>query len=116
MSRFAESSRLSPRSLLGIFLLLIGTAAHAVDLDQAKAEGLVGETMEGYIAAVKEPASAEVQRLVEQINARRRAEYSRIAGENGIEVSQVEALAAKKAIEKTREGGWVRVNGEWRRK
>jgi uncharacterized protein YdbL (DUF1318 family) len=31
-------------------------------------------------------------------------------------LDQVEALAAKKAIDKTAPGGWVRVNGDWRQK
>ncbi|MDZ7670562.1 MAG: YdbL family protein, partial [Gammaproteobacteria bacterium] len=89
---------------------------HALDLDEAKRAGLVGETMEGYLAAVNESPSAEVAVLVEEVNAKRRAEYERIAKANGIEVAEVEALAAKKAIEKTRTGGWVRVNGTWRQK
>ena len=101
-------------------LLLLGVAlagpAFAIDLDQAKRDGLVGETMEGYLAPVSDSPPAEVAALVEDVNARRRAEYRRIAEQNGIELSQVEALAAKKAIEKTREGGWVRINGDWRRK
>lgn len=97
-------------------LLCIGLPAHALELDQAKRDGLVGETMEGYLAAVAERPSAEVASLVEEINARRRAEYQRIARQNGIDLAQVEALAAKKAIEKTDSGHWVRVNGEWRRK
>ncbi len=106
--------------VVGTLLLVLGLAvaapALAIDLDQAKRDGLVGETMEGYLAAVSDAPSAEVVALVEDINARRRAEYRRIAEQNGIELSQVEALAAKKAIEKTREGGWVRINGDWRRK
>jgi len=105
-----------PRLALLLLLLCAGAPASAMDLDQAKREGLVGETMAGYLAAVAERPAAEVAALVEEINARRRAEYRRIAERNGIEVSQVEALAAKKAIEKTESGRWVRINGEWRRK
>lgn len=101
-------------------LLVLGLAAAgpalAIDLDQAKRDGLVGETMEGYLAPVSDSPAADVVALVEDVNARRRAEYRRIAEQNGLELSQVEALAAKKAIEKTSAGGWVRVNGDWRRK
>lgn len=101
-----------------LFLLLLGAAgaAQAVELDEAKRAGLVGETLEGYLAVVDGSPSPEVAALVTEINARRRAEYERIARDNGIDLEQVEALAAKKAIEKTRPGGWVRVNGTWRQK
>ncbi len=100
------------------FLLLLFAAGgvHAIELDEAKSAGLVGETLEGYLAAVNESPSPEVAVLVEEVNAKRRAEYERIAKANGIDVAEVEALAAKKAIEKTRAGGWVRVNGTWRQK
>lgn len=101
-----------------LFLLLLGAAGavHAIELDEAKSAGLVGETLEGYLAVVDGSQSPEVAALVEDVNARRRAEYERIARDNGIDLYKVEALAAKKAIDKTRSGGWVRLNGNWRRK
>jgi hypothetical protein len=104
------------RFLLLVALLAAGNAAYALDLDQAKREGLVGETMEGYVDVVDASAPAEVKVLVEETNAKRHAEYQRIARQNGLEIEQVEALAAKKAIDKTRIGDWVRVNGSWRQK
>lgn len=102
--------------LVLLSLLLAAGSAFAIDLDQAKAEGLVGETLEGYLGIVGDSASAEVEALVEEVNARRRAEYERIARQNGIEIEEVEALAAKKAIDKTPPGGWVRLNGRWQQK
>lgn len=102
--------------LILVPLLCTASVAYAIDLDQAKSEGLVGETMEGYLGVVDDSAPEAVQTLVEEVNARRRAEYQRIAEQNGIDVAQVEALAAKKAIEKTPVGEWVRVNGTWRQK
>jgi hypothetical protein len=54
--------------------------------------------------------------LVDDINGRRQAEYTRIAGENGIERTEVEALAGRKAIERTAPGGWIFTNGGWRQK
>lgn len=111
-----QRSRIITRTLICALLLGFGSAAYAIGIDEAKQAGLVGETMEGYIAAVADSPSAEVAALVEEVNARRREEYRRIAEQNGITVEQVEALAAKKAIEKTRPGGWVRVNGTWRQK
>lgn len=97
-------------------LLVLAAAAHAVDLDSAKRGGLVGETAEGYVALVNPAAPPEVRALVDDVNARRRAEYQRIAADNGITLDQVETLAARKAIEKTAAGGWVRIDGVWRQK
>jgi uncharacterized protein YdbL (DUF1318 family) len=107
------------RVAAALILLLSAALAGAasLDLDQAKREGWVGETLEGYVAVVDGVAApAEVHALVEDVNARRRDEYRRIARDNGIELEQVEALAAKKAIDRTRSGGWVRLNGEWQQK
>jgi uncharacterized protein len=97
-------------------LLMLATGAHAMDLNAAKRAGLVGETLEGYVALVTASAPSEVSALVNEVNARRRAEYQRIAEQNGIGLAEVEALAAKKAIEKTQAGGWVRIDGRWRQK
>lgn len=102
-----------------LILLLSAPLAGAAefDLDRAKREGLVGETLEGYVAVVDEAsAPPAVRALVDEVNARRREEYQRIARENGIELEEVEALAAKKAIDRTRAGGWVRLNGKWQQK
>lgn len=99
-----------------LLLLFTAGSVHAIELGEAKSAGLVGETLEGYLAAVNSSPSAEVAALVEDVNAKRRAEYERIAKANDIDVAEVEALAAKKAIDKTGPGGWVRVNGSWRQK
>jgi uncharacterized protein len=97
-------------------LLMLGVGAHAIELDEAKRTGLVGETAEGYLGVVNPAAPGEVRALVDDINARRRAEYQRIARDNGISLEQVELLAAGKAIDRTPKGGWVRIDGTWRLK
>ncbi len=98
------------------FLLLTASAAFAADLDQVKRAGLVGERADGYLGLVDTSAPAEVRTLVAEVNQKRKAEYQRIAAGNGVEVSQVEALAGKKAIEKTRSGDWILLNGGWQKK
>jgi uncharacterized protein len=104
------------KPLLAALVFVLAGSVYAMDLNEAKNAGLVGETLEGYVGLVNDSAPSEVVALVEDVNARRRAEYRRIAQQNQIDVAEVEALAAKKAIEKTRPGGWVRLNGEWRQK
>ena len=83
-------------------------------LDSAKQSGLVGETPSGYLAVVK--AEGNAREIVEAINQARRQEYSRIAGKHNIPVAEVEAVAGKKAVEKTPAGQFVRVGGKWVRK
>lgn len=104
------------KTLLPLLLSLFAISALAADLNQAKQDGLVGERADGYLGLVVASAPADVTRLVTEINAKRKAQYQRIAKTNGITIDQVQALAGKKAIEKTRNGGWVRLNGGWQRK
>jgi uncharacterized protein YdbL (DUF1318 family) len=105
------------RRLWWTLLLLLPLTAWALTLDEAKENGLVGEDASGYIAAVSANPNKEVKALVDDINARRRAEYEKIAAANGISVADVEKLAGKKAIEKSPAGDYVRLPGEpWRKK
>ena len=98
--------------------LLLPLAARAdIALDAAKHQGLVGEDSSGYLAAVTSQPSTDVRALIDNVNAARRAEYERIASQNGIAVGDVEKLAGKKAIDKTATGDWIRLPGEdWRKK
>ncbi|MBL7250050.1 YdbL family protein [Alloalcanivorax marinus] len=92
--------------------LLLSVTAAALDLNQAKAEGLVGEQPNGYLGVVKAtPAAVE---LVSDINEKRRAAYERIAKQNGITLDQVANLAGQKAIEKTPSGEYIKTpTGQW---
>ena len=107
--------KLAQRVICGM-LLLLGVSAFAADLDQAKSSGLVGERADGYLGLVNESASADVRSMVADVNAKRRSEYQRIAANNDLDLAQVEALAGKKAIEKTRPGDWILLNGGWQKK
>jgi len=103
-------------NLLVATLLMFSIAAFAADLDQAKSDGLVGERADGYLGFVVQNAPADVVKLVNDINAKRKAEYQRIAEANKLSLDAVQALAGKKTIEKTRTGDWILVNGGWQRK
>jgi hypothetical protein len=83
-----------------IFLLslaLFALPASALDLATAKAQGLVKETASGYIAAVK--SSPEVNDLVKNVNAGRKAEYQKIADKRGTPLNAVEKLAGQKLMQ-----------------
>ena len=98
-----------------IFLIFTTTAAFAIDLGTAKNNGLVGETSNGYLAAVKTP-SGDVSALIKSINSQRKAKYKQIAQKNGTSLKAVESLAGKKAIDKTRKGHFVQIGGKWKKK
>lgn len=102
-------------SLALLTYFLIATNAMALSLGEAKKQGLVGETPSGYLKPVG-AASAEVNQLINQINKKRRAEYNNIATKNGTSLKNVEALAGKKAIDRSRPGEHVFVGGKWIKK
>jgi uncharacterized protein len=90
---------------------------HALELEDAKTKGLVGETVTGYLAAVPGKSNPEVNALVNRINDLRRKEYQKIASKNGTAVAVVEKIGAKKAIDKTPAGQFVqRSDGSWTKK
>ncbi len=95
-------------------LFFLSQTAFALDLGTAKAQGLVGETVTGYLAPVK--ATPEVQKLVNEINAKRKAVYEKIAKRNGTSLQAVELLAGKKAIAKTPAGQFINRGKGWQKK
>ncbi len=104
---------------LGLLLAIAmpSAQAEAITLHEAKQQGLVGEQSNGYLGIVHPPVSPEVRKLVNEINRKRRARYHSIARKTGSTLEQVEALAGKKAIEKTAPGLFVRLpSGRWIRK
>lgn len=109
---------LSARSLtllLTICMALLVGNAYALDLHTAKAQGYVGEQANGYLGIVKNAPGVEA--LVNDINNRRRQEYQQIASRNKTSLQVVEALAGKKAIERTPPNQYVRdPSGNWIRK
>lgn len=102
---------------IAIALLMFSLGAIAMDLQQAKSAGWVGEQIDGYVGLVRSEAPPEVRQLVRSVNDQRRQHYRRIASQQGTEVRNVELLAAEKAIEKTPPGQYVQsASGSWVRK
>lgn len=103
------------RVLAGLALsITMALPAFALELDEAKSAGLVGETNMGYIAAVK--PSPEVDALVISINSQRKVYYQDIAAKNDISLQAVEARAGLKAVEKTAPGDYVNTGDGWLQK
>ena len=112
------------RSFLGMAAIaavagaILGVAlpSAALDLDAAKAQGLVGEQTDGYVAAVSASPAPDVQALVADVNAKRRTAYQEIAQKNGTKVEDVAVLAAQKLIGRAPAGAWIRDKGQWYQK
>lgn len=114
---------MKPKIILHSFLLVVAAVlsgvalAAGLSLDAAKQQGLVGEQYDGYLGAVPAAPAPEVRALVTDVNTKRRTEYERIAQANGIALSDVEALAGQKAIQRTVPGHYVKPQGQsWQRK
>lgn len=83
-------------------------------LAQAKASGWVGEQPNGYLGVIS--ASGEAAQIADLINQARRAEYQKVAQQNGVALADVEAIAGKKAIDLTPAGQFIQQNGQWIKK
>ncbi|WP_299083708.1 YdbL family protein [uncultured Paraglaciecola sp.] len=97
-----------------ILSVFVCSSVFAIGLDEAKQQGLIGEKDNGYLGVVV--MQNNIQQLVNDINAKRKAVYADLAAENGITIEQVEKLAAKKAYSKTETGHYLWMNGKWRKK
>ena len=104
-------------SIVAASLMLMAASATigealAAPLDDAKANGLVGEQADGYLGAVEN--HGEVQALIDEINAKRQAKYEEIAGKRGAPTEAVARIAGKKLIERAPKGEFVKgSDGQW---
>ena len=100
-----------------ISLMAVSVASAASPLTQPKADGLIGEQSNGYIGLVTQNVPANIKKLVNDVNARRKTGYQKIAAEQGTGLSEVERVGGNTAIQKTLKGNYVRdANGVWRKK
>lgn len=100
---------------IGLVLLLQN--AWAIDIRDAKEQGLVGEANTGYLAAVQTPVSAEVRALIADVNAKRKAEFESTAERTGATVVQVAYRFYQLAVQRTEAGHYYQdANGRWVRK
>ncbi|HUF87446.1 MAG TPA: DUF1318 domain-containing protein [Thermohalobaculum sp.] len=96
--------------LLVAFAVLVGAlvagsgpaSAQERALDSYRASGVIAERFDGYVE-IRAPAApiapAEARALVEEVNAKRRALYTRRAEESDVAVEQVGKLFATKIVE-----------------
>lgn len=96
-------------TVTAMFIATSLTLAHAQDaaLEQAKAQGVVGEMYTGYLGVVDGAnASSDVRRRIDEVNAKRLEAYTDLASKSGQTVAVVAALTAEKLIARA-DGGEV---------
>jgi uncharacterized protein YdbL (DUF1318 family) len=100
-------------SLLG--LSLFSTSALALTLTEARQQGRVGETLNGYLAPMTQ--DKDTLALVKKINDARSESYQQLADSNNLPVEDVAKMAGKKLVERAQPGEYVKgLNGKWLKK
>ncbi|MGT8855884.1 YdbL family protein [Enterobacter sp. 186315] len=102
---------------LALLLLALGMNVQAatLTLNEARAQGRVGETLSGYIAPVRQ--DAETLALVKQINTARAESYQQLADSNNLPVDDVAKMAGQKLVARAQPGEYVKgINGRWLKK
>lgn len=106
------------KALLNAVLLLpliLSQSALALTLNEAREQGRVGETLSGYLGAVKQ--DPETLELMAKINASRGQVYQQLADKNQIAREDVARMAGQKLVNKAERGEYVRgLNGLWLKK
>ena len=103
--------------LAAALAIVPGSAAYAQSLDSAKAAGLVGERVDGYVGIVDPAAPGGIVAMVQSINGKRRDKYQSVAAKNGTSLQAVEAIAGDKLVRRAKPGEYVMDStGRWHRK
>ncbi|BDI36178.1 hypothetical protein EsCd1HHP049_01773 [Escherichia sp. HH154_1D] len=87
----------------------------ALTLDEARIQGRVGETFNGYLVALK--TDAETEKLVTEINDARKVSYQQLAKQNNVSVDDIAKLAGQRLVARAKRGEYVQgINGKWLQK
>lgn len=112
---------LAAKILLLSILLAFSASAWSMNLSTAmnqlgtaKSQGLVGEKPNGYLGVIKNQNNA--QNIADLINQARKEQYIKLSGTHKVPLQEIEAMAGKKAIEKTPSGLYIQINGNWVKK
>jgi uncharacterized protein len=101
--------------ITGVASVMLSVAAFALDLDQARSSGAVGEKMDGYAVALQNTPA--INALVADVNAKRRQEYQRISKENGQPVDIIAKLASVQIISRLPAGSAYQTpDGVWKKR
>lgn len=102
-------------SMAVLSLALVSQSVLALTLDQARAQGRVGETLTGYLAPRDQ--DQETLALVKKINDARSESYQQLADSNNLPVDEVAKMAGQKLVARAQPGEYVKgLNGKWLKK
>lgn len=97
-------------------LLLISQFSLALTLDEAQTQGLLGENASGYLAMTPR-GNAEAQKLMDEINSKRKDKYQGIADKQGTELKHIEKIAGEALVKKLNAGEFYKdASGKWNKK
>ncbi|EOD1042077.1 TPA: YdbL family protein [Citrobacter farmeri] len=101
--------------LATLILSLLSGSALALTLNEARTQGRVGETYNGYLVALKQ--DAQTLTLVSEINKARADSYRKLAESHQLPIDEVAKMAGQKLVERAKPGEYVQgINGKWLRK
>mgnify|MGYP001489785202 CR=1 FL=1 len=105
------------RLLIVITSLLMSVGCLALDLDQAREQGLIGEKPDGYAGLVA-TSNKDAAGLVVSINQQRKQHYQEIANKQNTALANIEKIAGEKLVNKAMSEGFYYQdsNGSWARK
>jgi uncharacterized protein len=110
---------LGRRAMLGLMtgammLPLLSWQAAAQSLNDARAQGLLGERPDGYVGAVQPTLPVWASTLMKSVNEQRKAKFAELAEANGTSIEAVQVVAGEKLIEKLPVGAWfMDADGRW---
>lgn len=111
----AISKKISLIALMA--LLTTPLSAWAIDLDDAKNQGLVGELTNGYLGNVTANPSNEIKQLIADINKKRKDVYLIKSKEAGVSLPIMEQSVGKRLIERAETGQYIsNGQGSWKKK
>lgn len=86
-------------------------------VDRAIADGKIGETAAGYLAAVNgQTLDRATEAAMNEVNIGRKSLYTRLARDQGVKPEVVAALTGEKQIAKAAPGEYVMTSSGWTRK
>ena len=98
-----------------VALSLFSGNGWALTLNEARSQGRVGETLNGYLVALA--TDPETRSLVSEINKERSASYQQLAKSHQIPVDEVAKMAGQKLVDRAKPGEYVQgINGKWLKK
>ena len=91
-----------------VLVLAVPHAVAASKLDQYRAQGIIAERYDGLVAVRAGNAPADARRLVNDVNAQRRAIYSKRAKSQGVPVQAVGKVYAAEIAAKAPRGTYFK--------